>query len=266
MPLPRNGDGGGGRTLLGGDGEMVDVLSVDIGDGLVAGEVAELLDAADDDHLLAVVADPDGDGGTPVSVSGDVPVDGVLQPVVESLLLDEGGDPVGLLVVGEKSVLDLGDVHEPAGNGSVDEGSIGSPAEGVAVLDGVLVDELSLGLQSLHDVLIAVLDVSALVVGNLGMRTAAKAYVAVELAVEVNGAGNIASTDDDAVGQADAVIILTKAGGAVDDTSTGVVGDVGIGDDSEGVGPVLEVVEEGDVLLADEVLADVGLEDLELTT
>ena len=49
---------------------------------------------------LSVVREPHWDWRPPESVARDGPVARVLEPVVEALLLDEGGDPVGLSVVG----------------------------------------------------------------------------------------------------------------------------------------------------------------------
>ena len=38
------------------------------------------------------------------------------QPIFEALLADMRGDPVSLLIVGNQAVLDLGDLHKPAGH------------------------------------------------------------------------------------------------------------------------------------------------------
>jgi hypothetical protein len=49
-----------------------------------AGELVQLLDGANSDDLLHVVADPEGDRRAPESVPTDGPVLGVSQPVVET--------------------------------------------------------------------------------------------------------------------------------------------------------------------------------------
>lgn len=41
--------------------------------------------------------------------------------------------PSGLFVVGDQLVLDLLDLDEPNGDGTVDQGGVGPPAEGVRV-------------------------------------------------------------------------------------------------------------------------------------
>lgn len=43
--------------------------------------------------LLHVLGSPEGDGGSPVSITGDVPVSCVLEPISESVLSDILGDP-----------------------------------------------------------------------------------------------------------------------------------------------------------------------------
>ena len=47
----------------------------------------------------------------------------------------EVAHPVGLLVVGDKLVLDRLDVDEGAGDGAVDKRRVRAPAEGVGVVD-----------------------------------------------------------------------------------------------------------------------------------
>jgi hypothetical protein len=80
-------------ALLGGDGDTVDTLSMKIGDIVSSGKFLELFDGADADDFLHVLTGPEGDGGTPVSVSGDVPITSVLEPLTESTLSDVLWDP-----------------------------------------------------------------------------------------------------------------------------------------------------------------------------
>ncbi len=91
----------GSLALLGGDGDLVHGLSMQVGDfSLPAGQVLELLDGTHADDLLHVVGDPDGDGVAPEPVAGEAPVLGIGQPVMETALLDVSGNPLGLLIVG----------------------------------------------------------------------------------------------------------------------------------------------------------------------
>jgi hypothetical protein len=80
-------------TLLGRDGDTVDTLSVEISDIVSTGKFLELFDGTDANDFLHVFTGPEGDGGTPVSVSGDVPITGVLEPLTESTLSDVLWDP-----------------------------------------------------------------------------------------------------------------------------------------------------------------------------
>ena len=86
------------------------------GQHLVPTELLQLLNRADDNHLLHVPGDPDRQGGTPEPAAADCPVMCISQPVVKALLLDIAGHPVGLGIVGHQLVLDLSHLHEPTGN------------------------------------------------------------------------------------------------------------------------------------------------------
>lgn len=124
------------------------------------------------------------------------------------------------------------------------------PAEGVRVLDGGRDNELVLSLEVLDDDLVCVLrseagsarnsrldhnasstnlDVETLEVGDL---------VCVDSAL-VNGARGHLLFLDDAVGDGDAVIVVSESGSLVDDTSTRVRGNIGVADDLEGAIGVL---------------------------
>jgi hypothetical protein len=70
------------------DGDGIDTLSVEISDVGSARKLLELLDRADADNLFKIRADPERDWGTPVSISRDVPVTCVLQPLTESTVTD----------------------------------------------------------------------------------------------------------------------------------------------------------------------------------
>jgi hypothetical protein len=75
-------------ALLRGDSDAVDALSVEIGDIVSSGKLLELFNGADANHLLHIVTDPERDRCTPVSVSGDVPITSVLEPLTESTFSD----------------------------------------------------------------------------------------------------------------------------------------------------------------------------------
>ncbi len=63
--------------------------------------------------MASVIALPDIERCSPVSVTGDSPVLDVLKPVTESALADRLRNPVDLLVVADKVILNLGDLDKP---------------------------------------------------------------------------------------------------------------------------------------------------------
>jgi hypothetical protein len=78
---------------LRGNSDTIDTLSVEIGDIVSAGKFLKLFDGTDADDFLHVFTGPEGDRGTPVSVSGDVPITSVLEPLSESTFSDVLWDP-----------------------------------------------------------------------------------------------------------------------------------------------------------------------------
>ncbi len=79
-------------------------------------ELLKFCNRANDHNLLHVFGSPDGQGGTPEAAAADGPVMRICQPVVEALLFDIGGNPVGLGVVSHQLILDLGHLHKPTGH------------------------------------------------------------------------------------------------------------------------------------------------------
>jgi hypothetical protein len=86
---------------------------VQVGDTSLPREFFELSNRGDANDFLHVVADPQGDRGTPVSISGNVPITGVLQPRSESIFTHVRRNPSGLFVVRDKLFLNFGDSDEP---------------------------------------------------------------------------------------------------------------------------------------------------------
>mmetsp|Transcript_8452 Transcript_8452/g.14176 ORF Transcript_8452/g.14176 Transcript_8452/m.14176 type:complete len:410 (-) Transcript_8452:186-1415(-) len=119
--------------------------------------------------------------------------------------------------------------------------------------DGARGDQSASVLQVLGDQGVRLLERQVLEVGDLGC----------EPAVVIHGHGDLARLHEPIL-DADRVIVLSEAGGAMNDACTCVGGDELAGDDSEALllTHLLEVVEEGGVLLADEVLPLDLVEDL----
>ena len=107
-----------------------------IGDLTAARKLLKLFDGANTDQLLHVLRCPDGNRVAPVSVSGETPILSINEPIVETLFLDVSRDPGAVLVVLDQLILNVSDLNEPGVESSVDQGSVGSPAEGITMDDG----------------------------------------------------------------------------------------------------------------------------------
>ena len=160
-----------GRAMIGLavllDDDLVHEMLVEIRH-LLAGKFLELLDGADADHVVRIgVIDPHRNAAAPEAVAADVPVARLLKPVAEALLADIGRRPVHLRVVLREALVQVLDLHVPCVDRAVDERRVRAVAERIAVDDRRLVDELALGLETLDDVLVAVLAEPALVLRHL---------------------------------------------------------------------------------------------------
>ncbi len=241
-------------ALLGRNGDVINVILVQIGNVLDTRKLLKFFDGANADHFLEVFGSPDGDGVTPESVSGEAPIFGVFEPVVESLFLGESGDPVGLLVVCQKVFLGGLDLDEPRVDGFVDQRLFGSPAEGITMVNLGFVNQQVLFLQVLEDSSFGsvVLDVlSDEISDGFSEETGG-----------INRAGRAVGLDDFML-QADLVIVSTESRGSVNDTSTGIISDVFTEENSESslFSSVSEVVEKRSVFLAGQSGALEGFED-----
>ena len=148
------------------DRELVDEMLVDIVD-LLSGELFEFGDGADADRFAGLFAAPDRERTSPVAVAADGPVAGVFEPLAETAFLDVFRNPghpgVGL----EHFLLDAVDAYEPGGDRLVDQRGVVAPAVRVVVFDRAAMNKLAFVLQTLDDVFVGVLDIDALVIGNL---------------------------------------------------------------------------------------------------
>ena len=112
-------------------------------------------------RVLGIVRLPHRDGRTPVTVTADGPVAGVVQPLAELAVLDVARDPVDLLVQLGHAVLELGDLHVPGRYRAVDQRVPAAPAVRVAVLVAGLADQAAIGAEHLGDGLVGVEDLQA---------------------------------------------------------------------------------------------------------
>ena len=130
-----------GRVVGVRPGQLVDVraVQIDVASRVPrqSAEVAlELVERAVDvdARVLGVVALPDRDRRAPVAVAADRPVARALEPLAELAVFDVLGHPGDLLVAREHAVAEVGDAHEPARHGLVDQRVAAAPAVRVGVL------------------------------------------------------------------------------------------------------------------------------------
>ena len=241
-----------GLPALGaGECDLVDPRPVDVHAlGVTVGSL-ELLDLTDRLPLTAFAL-PDGDRDSPVPLPGDAPVPGALDPVLLSGGTCPIGDPLDPVDLGEHVALDLGDGDEPLPGVPVDDGGLAPPAVSVSVLDLLGVEEDSLLLQVLDDLVVGGLDLLSLHHGEcLGVPSCLSDGTERLHAVPLSGI----------------VIVGTESGCGVDETGVVVLDVIRIDDLVDVLGPlqVLGVdVERRDVCHSDHVLSFVSLDDLEL--
>lgn len=149
----------------------------------------------------------------------------------ERQTIDRVNAPSNVRVALDERIAVLLNLDHPDGNGLVDERGSRPPAEGVRVEKLRLDDEAALDLEQLANVLVGRLNVDALEVRDL---------VGV-LASLVDRAGRSLLLADNAVGDGDAVVILSKGRRLVNETSSRVGCDVFVRDDSEGAILVLSI-------------------------
>ena len=98
------------------------------------GQLTQLLAAADHMDVAAILAHPHRQGGAPITLPADAPIDDVFQEVAHAAFLDGLGDPIDAPVVFHEPVPDGGHLDEPALAGVIDQGGVAAPAEGIAML------------------------------------------------------------------------------------------------------------------------------------
>ena len=76
---------------------MINTFTMNIGD-FGASQFFKLFDGADTDDLFKIIRNPKRNRRSPVSVSGNAPIIGILEPISESLVLDVVRNPISLIV------------------------------------------------------------------------------------------------------------------------------------------------------------------------
>ena len=127
--------------------------------------------------------------------------------------------PSDFLVGGYHLVANILYLYEPATNGTVNQGARTTPAEGIGVENLVSFYQLSFLLKAVDDVLVTILYEAALVIR----------YLVGKLTLIVDGANGGYTSSLEYL-----VVVLTKAGGCVYDTSSVLCGNKVAVQDTEG--------------------------------
>ena len=138
-------------------GDGVDVGTVEFDVALHSPEAFEFLFGADDMDLAALVAHPDGQRSAPIAFAGDAPVYDIFEEVAHPARADGGGHPVDGRARSDEFVADGGDLHEPGAARIVKQRGVAAPAEGIAVREHELAEELSFLFQAFDDEFVRVL-------------------------------------------------------------------------------------------------------------
>eukprot|EP01133_Synstelium_polycarpum_P025117 gene25117-biopygen21665 len=158
-------------------------------------------------RVLRIVRHPHRDRAAPVAVSADVPVACTFEPLAELAVTDVLGHPRDVLVQLDHAIAELGDRDEPRGNRHVDERLPTAPTVRVRVLDRLVPQQLSSGLEVLDDDRVGVEDHQALVRRNHRG----------ELSTRIERLHDL-----DTVGRGDIHILLTESRCEVDDSGSGI--------------------------------------------
>ena len=135
-------------------------VQLDVLPGILHGHLPQLRPGSDDVHVSAF-AFPNGQGGAPVALPAQAPVDHVLQEVAHPAFLDVLRHPVHGPVVPHQLIPHRGHLDEPGGPGVVQQGRVAPPAEGIVVGEGHRGEQQAPFLQILQDQGIRILDEGA---------------------------------------------------------------------------------------------------------
>ena len=194
------------------DGQVIDMLSVEIGDFLSC-QFFEFPDWSNTNDFLSVIWDPQRNWVTPVSVSWEAPIFSIFKPVVKSLFLNVLWNPGSFVIVLNKVFLEISNLNEPGWDCLVNQWSVTSPTERVVMDCCSTLNNSTLVLNVLCNYFIRFLDINSLI----WWAFFRKFTVLVKWDWRFIGM-------DDTFGDTDLVIFLTESWSTMNDTSTWIFG------------------------------------------
>ena len=90
---------------------------------------------AADDQQFPVVGSPDGNRRSPVAVAADCPIARILEPFSKTPVFDIFRHPMDLRIAMQHAIFHFFNCDKPCAHGLIDKGCVGTPAEGIAVVD-----------------------------------------------------------------------------------------------------------------------------------
>mmetsp|Transcript_1536 Transcript_1536/g.3402 ORF Transcript_1536/g.3402 Transcript_1536/m.3402 type:complete len:288 (-) Transcript_1536:939-1802(-) len=190
---------------------------------LGATQFLQLSDAANTNHFTKILVRPNWERGSPESTPRDGPISGVLQPVVKPNLSYVFWDPTNVGVVIHDLIADFFYLNKPGTNRFVDQRGIRPPTEWVRMHQHIFLNQPT-----------AFFDVGdQCIVGLLHVNAFRNSNFVGEETVGVYGTGEIDSLFDDSVRHTNTEIVLSKGGSLMNDSRTGIVGDIGVGENLE---------------------------------
>ena len=132
------------------EGDFVQILSVQVV-GANAACLFDFVNAAEHRFMRTFVALPNGNGGTPITVTGDIPVTSAFQPVAETSVFHGFGHPVDPFVEFNQAILDLADVEVVRIHRLVDKGTLTTPTMGIVMLNRTIRNSDAVVVQETDD-------------------------------------------------------------------------------------------------------------------
>mmetsp|Transcript_1995 Transcript_1995/g.3954 ORF Transcript_1995/g.3954 Transcript_1995/m.3954 type:complete len:389 (+) Transcript_1995:2385-3551(+) len=212
----------GARSLFGRDFHLVDRFTMQIIDTDTR-QFRQFIDATNANCFRQIFIGPNGNGCPPKAIPRDGPITGIRQPIVEASFLDFFGYPICLFIIFHDPITNLFHFDKPRRHGLVNQRCIRPPAKGIRVYQDIFLYQTPHFLEDGDDDIVRLFHMHAL--GN--------GYFIRKVPIGIDGTGDITSLLDNSVRQTHAVIVFSKGRCLMNDTRTGIIRDVSVGQDAE---------------------------------